>query len=364
MKRNAKKIKVLYTIPNFDTAGSGKVLYDLAKGLDKEGFEVEIACNSTKGAFFAEVEKLGLPIHIIEITKPFRPYYNLVFRIRPFKDFIRKNKFDIVHSWHWSSDWTEALAARLGGAKFIYTKKAMTWGNIHWKIKSYLSNFIITINEEMRGYFPNKKEQKLIPLGLDTQYYDPGLFPKKEKTAVFKIITVANLVPVKGIEVLIKAIHQLNNPSVCLEVLGDDRDGYADELKKMVRDYQLENQIAFLGKHTDVRPFLAQADLYVIPTLNSGRKEGMPMALVEAMTMGIPVLGSDISGINFVLKDFPELLFEASNTEELCQKIKDSYAMPEKEREEIREQLRNYCITHFSFDTFIKAHQELYNTIA
>ncbi|MGH2665086.1 glycosyltransferase [Flavobacterium sp.] len=364
MKKNAKKIKILYTIPNFDTAGSGKVLYDLANGLNKEKFEVEIACNNERGAFFNEVKKLGLPIHIIEITKPFRPYYNLIFRIKPFKDFIRKNKFDIVHSWHWSSDWTEVLAARLGGAKFIYTKKAMTWGNIHWKIRSYLSNFIITINEEMSNYFPNKKAQKLIPLGLDTQYYNPGLFPKKETASVFKIITVANLVPVKGIEVLIKAIHQLNNPAVHLEVLGDDRDGYADELKQLIKDLQLENQIVFLGKHTDVRPFLAQADLYVIPTLNSGRKEGMPMALVEAMTMGIPVLGSDISGINFVLKDFPELLFEASNTQELCQKIEGFYATSENERQQTGEQLRNYCITHFSFDTFIKAHQELYNTIA
>ncbi|WP_348799484.1 hypothetical protein [Flavobacterium adhaerens] len=38
-----KKLKILYTIPNFDTAGSGKVLYDLAQNLDKDKFEVHIA---------------------------------------------------------------------------------------------------------------------------------------------------------------------------------------------------------------------------------------------------------------------------------------------------------------------------------
>lgn len=62
------KLKILYTIPNFDTAGSGKVLYDLAKGLDRERFEVHIACSHNRGAFFNEVEKLGLPVHLIETT--------------------------------------------------------------------------------------------------------------------------------------------------------------------------------------------------------------------------------------------------------------------------------------------------------
>src|SRR5690606_23198162 len=168
-----KKLKILYTIPNFDTAGSGKGLYDLAKGLDKERFEVHIACSHNRGAFFTEVEKLGLPVHIIETTFPLRPYWGLFKRVKPCQNFIKQHGFDIVHSWHWSSDWTEVLAAKRGGAKFVYTKKAMTWSSKHWKIKSYLADFIITINEEMKNYFPYKKQQKLIPLGLDTDYYSP-----------------------------------------------------------------------------------------------------------------------------------------------------------------------------------------------
>jgi glycosyltransferase involved in cell wall biosynthesis len=359
METKNKKIKVLYTIPNFDTAGSGKVLFDLAKGLDKEKFKVVIACSNDKGAFFKEVQKLGFSIFIRPITKPLKPYYSLLFRLRENIQFIRNNNIDIVHSWHWSSDWTEVLAARLGGAKFIYTKKAMTWGNIHWKIKSYLSTFIITINEEMKNYFPNKKAQKLIPLGIDTNYYNPKIF-QKEDSIIFKIITVANLVPVKGIEVLIKSIQVLNNINIHLEILGDDRAEYASELKRMVLDLGLQNQITFLGKHTDVRPFLAASDLYVIPTLNEGRKEGMPMALVEAMCMAIPVLGSNISGINFVLKDFPELLFEAKNEKELAKKISTIYNKSKAKREVVGKKLRAYCVNNFSYEKFIAEHEKLY----
>jgi glycosyltransferase involved in cell wall biosynthesis len=354
-----KKIKILYTIPNFDTAGSGKVLYDLAKGLDKEKFEVVIACSNNKGAFFKEVKNLRFPIFIRPITRPLKPYYSLLFRLRENIKFIKNNNIEIVHSWHWSSDWTEVLAALLGGAKFVYTKKAMTWGNIHWKIKSYLSNFIVTINEEMRNYFPDKKGQKLIPLGLDTNYYNPQLF-QKTKNSIFKIITVANLVPVKGIEVLINAIKLINTNDIHLDIVGYDRAEYASELKEMVLNLDLQNQITFLGKHTDVRPFLAQADLYIIPTLNEGRKEGMPMALVEAMCMATPVLGSDISGINYVLKDFSELLFEAKNEKMLSDKINDIFNKSNDERENLGNELRNYCINNFSYEKFVIEHEKLY----
>lgn len=358
------KIKILYTIPNFDTAGSGKVVYDLIKGLDKEKCEVEVACSSDRGAFFKEMENLGIPIHIVETTKSYSPYGTLFLRIKPIKNFIKKNEYDIVHSWHWSSDWTEVLAARWAGAKWIYTKKAMSWGNKHWKIRSFLANFIITINDEMHNYFPKKKNQKLIPLGIDTDFYSPALFPdNNSKDGVFNIITVANLVPVKGVEVLIKAIKIVNDTTIHLTVLGDNANEYGQYLASLCQELHIEQQVSFLGKKPDVRPYIAASDLYVIPTLNEGRKEGMPMALVEAMSMGVPVLGSDISGINFVLKDFKTLLFEAGNEEVLSKKIKELKLLPIQERKKLGYSLRTYVKKNFNYRKFITAHELLYAEI-
>lgn len=361
---NRNRIKILFTIPNFDTAGSGKVLYDLAKNLDKDKFDVSIACRNAKGNFFKEIESLQLPIYFLEMTVSTKPYFTFLSRIKPFKNFIREHQFDIVHSWHWSSDWSEVLATRLGGAKYIYTKKAMSWGNIHWKIKSYLSNFIITINHEMIDFFPSKKNQKLIPLGLDVSYYNPDLFPKTKENHLFKIITVANLVPVKGIEIIIKALAVLKNESIIFTVVGDDRDPYALELQNMVNDLKLENQIHFLGKKSDVRTFFADADLYIIPTLNDARKEGMPMALVEAMSMAKPVLGSDISGINYVLRDFPELLFESGNHEVLSKKIELFLSKNSNERDNIGKKLREYTIKNYTIEKCILEHEYLYASLS
>jgi len=358
----SKKIKILFTIPNFDTAGSGKVVYDLVKGLDINKFEVELACEHNRGAFFKEVEALGIPIHIINTTAEYRPYTSLYSRLRPIVRFFKENKYDIIHSWHWSSDWTEVLAAKMAGVKWLYTKKAMSWGNRHWKIRSYLSDFIITINGEMKDYFPNKKNQKLIPLGIDTNYYKPqGL--DKNTDATFKIVTVANLVAVKGIEVLLNAIALMQDKKVHLTIAGNNENEYSQGLVKLCDELKITNQVTFLGKIADVRPIIEKSDVYVIPTLNAGRKEGMPMALVEAMCMAIPVLGSDISGINFVLKDFPDLLFEASNEKQLSDQILKIMTMELVERRKLGKNLREYCVAHFTMKQFIDEHEYLYNQL-
>lgn len=361
----SNRIKILYTIPNFDTAGSSKVVYDLIKGLNKEKFDISVACKHNRGEFFKEVEKLPVSIYILNTTIAYRPYLTLYKRLTPVVKFFEEHEFDIIHSWDWSSDWTESVAAHRAGAKWIYTKKAMSWGNRHWKIRSLFANFIVTINHEMRDYFPYKKSQKLIPIGVDTNYYTPDIFvsgdDRTEET--FQIVAVANLVPVKGIEILLKAVFNMSDPLVKLKVVGDDRDPYAQQLQKLAEELGIEQQVEFTGKKKDVRPFILEADVYVIPTLDIGRKEGMPMALVEAMSMGIPVLGSAISGINFVLKDFPNLMFEASNSMELAHKLQEMKDSGKNYRQELGGSLRNYTIKNFSMDQFIDQHEELYENL-
>ena len=357
-----KKIKVLYTIPNFETAGSGKVVYDLINGLDRTQFDIAIAVEHSKGHFYKEVEKLGVPIYIQPVSTTYRPYLSLYRRIKKIASFIKEHQFDVLHSWHWSSDWTEILAAKLGGAKFVYTKKAMSWGNKHWKIRSYLSDFIVTINHEMVNYFPKKAAQKLIPLGIDTEYYSPQGFQKRADEK-FQLVSVANLVEVKGIEVLIEAVELLNDDEIEVKIVGDTRSDYAQNLIKSIEEKGKQQQIKFLGKKPDVRPYLVASDMYVIPTLNKGRKEGMPMALVEAMCMATPTLGSDISGINFVLKDFPNLLFEASNAPMLAEKIKALKSKTEEERTLLGKELRAYCVKNFTMKQFIDEHEKLYKNM-
>ncbi len=72
------------------------------------------------------------------------------------------------------------------------------------------------------------------------------------------------------------------------------------------------------------------------------------------------VLGSQVSGVTDILKDFPDYQFEASHIETLAAKIKAVKHMPIKERQEVALNMRKQVIKEFSIEEFIKNHETLY----
>jgi len=365
------RIKVLFTIPNFDTAGSGKVLYDLATNLNPSFFEVEIACNHAQGDFFEVVKSTGLKIHIVDFTIPFRPYLTLLKRLKPVIQFFKENNFDIIHSWHWSSDWTEPLGARIARIPWLYTKKAMSWGNKHWQIRSRMANHIVTINKDMNSqFFPGWSKTSYIPLGLDTTYYHPQshtrTFPNdvKFEEGDFVMVSVANLVPVKGVELAIEALKRINQKRLKYLIVGNYDNEYGKGLIEKIQKHGLSDQVIFSGRVLDVRPYLAGADLFVIPTKNEGRKEGMPMAPVEAMASERLVIGSRIPGITDILSGFEELLFEPGDVTALMKRILQVMKMSEQERIDKANDLFKKTREQYTLQQFLSAHEELYTRLA
>ena len=362
-----RKIKILFTIPNFDTAGSGKVVYDLVKGLDKNIFEPEICCVHDKGDYFKVVKALGVKIHLFPFSVPYRPFLTFPFRVLKIVRFFKQHQFDLIHSWHWSSDVSEPLAAKLAGIPFVYTKKAMGWGNRSWLWRSKLSTKIIAINNDMLSEFFSTLLTKTnyIPLGVDTHYFKP--LPKSYmlpegitfKADDFVIVSIANLVPVKGIELLLESVKQLDDPKIKVLLVGSYDNSYGLALK---HDYG-NDSILFLGKKLDVRPYLALADLFVIPTKDEGRKEGLPIAPLEAMASGRIVIGSTISGIKDILKPFPECLFEAGSISHLTEKIQYIKSMAVEEKQQLAKQMYLTVCQQFSLEKCIEHHHNLYQQI-
>ena len=118
-----EKIKILYTIPNFDTAGSQKPLFEIAKLLDKNKFIVEIVCLHNRGYFFQKVLQSGIKIHIIDLYKNARPVIKMLKECYQLSKIFKKINPHIIHSYNYAADYTEPLAAKMAGIKWIYTKK-------------------------------------------------------------------------------------------------------------------------------------------------------------------------------------------------------------------------------------------------
>lgn len=325
MAREFKKIKILFTIPNFDTAGSGKALLKIAKQLDSTVFEPHILCMHNRGAFFKVVEASGIPVHIFQYTTVMKPYTKGVLNCFKIAKMFRSIAPDIIHSFHYSADYSEPLAAKIAGIKWLYTKKNMNWGGSSknsWNLRTWLADHIIYQNTDMKTmFFPKTNNTSLISRGVDVSEFFPFETNATllDKYALSKedriIITVANLVPLKGIDVLIKAFHtaDLAAKQWKLLIVGDKNNAHGIELQELVTSLKIEKQVVFSGKVLNVNEHLNLAELFVLPTLFKG--EGSPVALLEAMATGLCVLGSDLPGIKDQLIHTPEHLVTAGNVE-------------------------------------------------
>lgn len=324
-------IRILYTIPNFNTAGSGKALLNLALGLDKCEFEVCIACKTDEGLLFEDVKNSGIPVYLLNFDPQMRPITTLVREAYRISKKLRKISPDIIHSFHYNNNYSEALAARMAGVSWIFTKKNMNWGGDGanaWKIRSYLARRIVIQNQSMsEQFFPNNNKTILIERGIPIQRYIADI-PKPKIREELKtpqnariIICVANLVPIKGVKYLIEAFIQLSNHFTDwhLWLIGEDDTPYASELYAAISQTNLSHRIHFSGKRKDVRAFLNHAEIFVLPTKRVG--EGSPVALLEAMANGKVVLGSRVSGIASILHRWPENLFEAENVSSIIDKL-------------------------------------------
>lgn len=373
LKSNAvTKKKILFTIPNFDTAGSGKALLKIARGLNPGEFEPHIACFHTRGLFFGEVEKSGIPVHVLPFASSMRPLLKGLWQCWKTSRFFRKNRFDLIHSYHYSADYSEPLAARMAGVKWIYTKKNMNWGGKSangWKLRSRLAHRIAVQNHDMeRQFFPGSDKTFYLTRGVDTAEFFPKPFDNKlpvelgiYDSQVKIILNVANMVPVKGLDVLINAFAQLKSQHLRLVLVGDNNNEYGDHLKELVKELKLGEKVIFTGKRSDVNRFLSIASVFVLPTLDEGRKEGSPVALLEAMACGVPVIGSDIPGIRDQLEAYPQLLTEPKNAEMLAHKIEYILNMDNQERSQLKESLVTHIRNHYTIEREIADHERLYH---
>lgn len=362
-------IKVLFTIPNFDTAGSGKALLNIAENLDKNKFEPHIMCKHNKGAFFKVVEASGISVHIYDYETPMRPVTNGLFGCWNISQIFKEIKPDIIHSFHYSADYSEAIAARIAGCKWVFTKKNMNWGGGSknaWRLRSALANKIAVQNTDMlKLFYPNSKKTKLIPRGVNTKHFSQEQCNKAKDADKRTIICVANLVPIKGVEILIEAFNRIytDTPDINwnIKIVGDNKNEYGTTLKEKYKSLIDQEKLVFTGKVLDVKSELQSSEIFVLPTLNQGRMEGSPVSLLEAMSMGLIVLGSKIPGIKDQLNPLGENhLFEAGNIEDLEKKLRKFMEIPIEQATKLNNKISDYCRSDWDISIEVKRHEQFY----
>ncbi len=121
------------------------------------------------------------------------------------------------------------------------------------------------------------------------------------------MITIARLVEKKGLDDAIRACARLRDSGVCFffQILGDGPQ--RAELERLAADLGLEDSIRFSGRvpNDRLRPMMSQAMVFVMPCViaRDGDRDGIPVAMMEAMASGVPVVSTTVSGIPELVED-------------------------------------------------------------
>lgn len=365
--KKVKKIKILFTIPNFNTAGSGKALLNVISRLDKNIFEPAICCRHERGDLFKSAQSLDVPIYISYFTVPTKPRIRGAKNVMQLAKIFRKIKPDIIHSYNYSDDYSEALAAKLSGIKWIYTKKNMSWGSNAWKMRTLLADAIIPQNREMlESFFKDSRKCFLIPIGIDLNEFSD----KSENGDIRSkynlnnsspiILTIANIIPIKGIDFLINGFSLASEDylKAKLLIVGEDRTEYAEELKKKVEVMGLKDKIIFTGRQNNIKQFFGISDIFILSSMKAG--EGGPISVLESMASGVLSYGSDVPGIKDQFREFQDQLFESENPGSIANKIIMAMNMSEEEKILRRKKQKEFIEKFYSIENEVSHLQELY----
>jgi glycosyltransferase involved in cell wall biosynthesis len=219
--------------------------------------------------------------------------------------FLRQQKVRLVQTFFESSDlWVGPIAKLMSPAKLIWSRRDMgilrgTKHKVAYRLMARLPDKVFGVSEQVTRYcvevdhIPPKRVETLYN-GLDLAEWLQ--MPERERTSEAQtIVTVGNIRRVKGHDVFVRAAAVLARefPNARFVVGGEVLDpAYYEELQALVRDLQLGDRFTFAGGISDLRAFLRDADLFVLPS----RSEGFSNAIVEAMAAALPVVATDVGG--------------------------------------------------------------------
>jgi glycosyltransferase involved in cell wall biosynthesis len=315
-----RRLRVLQVIDSLAVGGAEQLLVTLARHIDRDRYHVRVCSMASldpASPILRDLREEGVPVDTLGGVLWREPRHAV--RLAAL---VRRHKIDVLHAHLSTSTVVGALAgavahrpvvATLHNVRDVYTRHGRLKAAIQGQVLRRGVRTVIACAPEVRamatdelGLPPRKVVD--VPNGIDTDAFaraDPALVAERRAellggAAGPLVMAVGNLLPSKGHVHLIEAARLL---ATCFPGLRVAIVGRPEEAEPMVRaaiaENGLEGRVTLLGQRRDVAALLAAADLFTLPSL----WEGLPLALLEAMAAGRPVVATAVGGVPYVLKD-------------------------------------------------------------
>jgi len=319
-----RKIKVAQVITRMDWGGSPDVLRVLCQKLDPDIYELEVFVGLTshptgKTNLFFDAFR-GKITFIPELKREISPWNDWLAFVKLLRMF-KKEKFDIIHTHTAKAGALGRLAGRLAGVAIIihtphghnfYGYFNSIFSKLVIGIERFLARFtdrVIALTElEKIDYLKfkvtNEKKSVLVYMGLELNGFLPDNTAKiKESLNINsqeKVIGyVGRLEPIKGPQFFVEAARLCLENNLLQRFILVGEGSLRKELEEKVSFWGLKEKIVFVGWRDDIADIMSIMDILVLPSLN----EAVGIVLLEAQSLGIPVVASEVGGIPEMIRD-------------------------------------------------------------
>lgn len=322
------KHQILFLIESLSGGGAEKVLSTLLQHLDYSKLEVTVCCITDIGKYVEEVKPYAYYTYILPNPSD----------LKGWKKFIYKLQYKFIYNWlplKWVYQWfiphhadieiafVEGFATKLLSHSTNKKAKKIAWIHIdleqfHWTKSIYKNlkeeetayqqyNQLITVSETAKIGFQRKFHNVSTPIKtlynpinsqeiIDKSKLTIPLPPKKKESV--RLVSIGRFTKQKAYFRLLNIINQLNTLKYPIELWLLGNGEQRNLLEKYIKENHLENVVTLWGFQDNPYAYLAQCDLFVCSSIS----EGYSTAVTEALILGIPVITTNCSGMDELLK--------------------------------------------------------------
>lgn len=366
---NLRKINLLITLVDLHFGGISNLTLQTVPGLNKK-FNVTVVYFGPNEDMLDRFIRSGIVIKRI----PYNGGKDILKAVLGLRSFIIENKIDIVSTNFAPDKLIVSLTRILIKFKIVGTIhntfdpnitpiKFKTW---RFKFEEYfhnkVANKVIGVSEcaiENAKKYRNLKNNNLAVIysgivGLSNN------IPKRQLNKRVIFVSACRLVEIKGLERLIDIFLEVHKTNINWELWLIGNGNLENKLKNKVNMLGLTRNVIFKGYQKNLVSFYDLADYYI----NSSYNEALGISIIEAMSVGLPILGSNVGGIPEVVEHgYNGYLIDFKNENESTKKILQTICLDPEKFSQISENSKNCFKEKFSIEKYVSRVNNEFNTL-
>ncbi|MFH1791930.1 MAG: glycosyltransferase family 4 protein [Candidatus Omnitrophota bacterium] len=308
--------KILFIITYLELGGAQKQLLRLINGLPRDKYDIHLIAGHSGHLLDKFKAVPGLKIKLIrQLVRRVNPVLDIGAFIKIWQ-YIRKHKFDIVHTHSPKASMTGRWAARLAGAEHIvYTVHGWPFhpymnpvfyhlGRLCEKVTAVITSKIIVVShadlETGVKKVAGAGKFELIHYGLDTEVYERVYLERKSaRQGEGFILNISALKRQKGLADFFRLVELMAAEGGKAGFVLVGNGPLQGTVMSRLNDKRFHGRVKFKGWVDDVQALLKRCSVLVLTSL----WEGLPVAVIEAVLSGVPVVVTDTGGVRDIVAD-------------------------------------------------------------